>query len=201
MSGQILEKLFNSPVKAKLLKLFLRNEDLFFSTREILLKTQLKIGQIRKEIARLKDIGFIKVKMATVKENESGRSGKVAKYSINRDFIFYSELKNLVLKSSPASEEKMKKNVRKIGRIKLLMISGLFLDNETSRMDVMVIGDDMNPKKISNFFANLESETGKELRYVVLTTEEFNYRMSMFDRFLRDVLDCPHRKLINKLGV
>lgn len=201
MSGQILEKLFNSPVKAKLLKLFLRNEDLFFSTREILLKTQLKIGQIRKEIARLKDIGFVKVKMATVKENESGRSGKVAKYSINRDFIFYPELKNLVLKSSPASEEKMKKNVRKIGRIKLLMISGLFLDNEISRMDVMVIGDDMNPRKISNFFANLESETGKELRYVVLTTEEFNYRMSMFDRFLRDALDCPHRKLINKLGV
>jgi hypothetical protein len=201
MSGQVLEKLFNSPIKVKLLKLFLRNEGSLFSTQEMESKTQLKIGQVRKEIGKLRDINFVKIKMTAVKEDDGKRAKKVARYGINRDFVFYPELKSLILKSSPASEEKMKKNIKKTGRIRLLMTSGLFIDNEMSRIDMMVVGDGINSKKFNNFLRDLESETGKELRYVVLTTEEFNYRMSMFDRFLRDVLDYPHRKLINRLGI
>ena len=46
---------------------------------------------------------------------------------------------------------------------------------------------------------NLEAEAGTEIDYAVFDNEEFQYRQKMFDRFLRDILEKPHKKLINKI--
>ena len=48
---------------------------------------------------------------------------------------------------------------------------------------------------------NLEAEIGKELRYVYFSTEDFKYRLSMCDKLMRDILDYPHKKVLNKLGI
>jgi len=48
---------------------------------------------------------------------------------------------------------------------------------------------------------SIESSVGKELHYVLMNTHEFKYRREMFDRFVLDVLEFPHRKLINKLKI
>ena len=46
----------------------------------------------------------------------------------------------------------------------------------------------------------IESEIGKELRYAYFSTEDFQYRLSMCDKLTRDILDYPHKKILNKLG-
>ncbi|MBI2454166.1 MAG: hypothetical protein HYV54_01155, partial [Parcubacteria group bacterium] len=51
------------------------------------------------------------------------------------------------------------------------------------------------------FIKGLESDTGRELRYVILGVEEFKYRLGMFDRFVHDIMEYPHQKVINKLGL
>ena len=73
------------------------------------------------------------------------------------------------------------------------------LDN--TRVDIMVVGDDIDFKRFSDFIKRLEGDLGVELRYVVLGTEEFRYRFDMFDRFVHDILEYPHRKVINKLKI
>jgi len=47
----------------------------------------------------------------------------------------------------------------------------------------------------------LEPKFGREIRYTILSTPEFRYRLTVQDRLLRDVLDFPHRILINRAGI
>jgi len=189
MAKEILEQLFDSPVKVKLLKLFLRNPEESFGLRETVKKTRADKISCRRLISKLEEIKFIKSKF---------KSGKKI-YSLNSGFVFYNELKTLVLKSSPTSKNKILSRLKNVGRIKLALLSGIFLELENSRADLLIVGDGIKNKKLAGFLKDLESEVGKEINYVVLTTADFKYRYNMFDRFIRDILEKPHEKLINRL--
>ena len=191
MSEQILEQLFDSPLKVKLLKLFLRNPQENFSFQEIIKRVKSDTRSSKRQIEKLKNINFL---------NYKHRAGKKV-YSVNPRFVFYNELRTLIFKSSPASKEKILKRLKNLGRVKLALISGVFINLENARVDLLVVGDSLKKNKLTNFLKDLEAEVGKEIDYVVLTTEDFKYRYDMFDRFLRDVLEKPHEKLINKLRI
>jgi len=191
MAKEILEQLFDSPIKVKLLKLFLRNPGEYFGLNDLAKRTRTDKSSCRRQVAKLFDIKFIKSKL---------KSGKKL-YSLNPAFDFYSELKTLVLKSSPASKNKILDRLKNVGKLKLALLSGIFLDLENSRADLLIVGDGIKNKNLTNFLKDLESEVGKEIDYVVLTTIDFKYRYNMFDRFIRDILERPHEKLINKLKI
>lgn len=191
MSKEILEQLFDSPVKVRLLKLFLRNKASSFTCQEAAKRIRGNSSVCQSQIRKLESIKFI-----------SSRIKKGKKYySINQDFTFYNELKTLVLKSSPASRGKILKRLRGLGRINLVVLSGIFVDADNARIDILIVGDGIKNKNLSSFLKDLEAEVGKEIDYVVLSTEDFKYRYDMFDRFIRDVLEKPHDKLINKLKI
>lgn len=191
MAKEILEQLFDSPVKVKLLKLFLRNPEESFGLGEIVKRTRADKLSCRRQVAKLDEIKFLKSRF---------KSGKKI-YSLNTGFDFYHELKTLVLKSSPASKNKILQRLKNIGRVKLALLSGIFVDLGNSRADLLIVGDGIKNKGLGNFLKDLESEVGREIDYVVLTTADFKYRYDMFDRFIRDILEKPHEKLINKLKI
>ncbi len=139
-----------------------------------------------------------KKRTPSVKHRVSNRSNGLA-YEISRHLPFFNELRNLILKISPPSFPRLEKSIRKIGRLKLVAATGAFLNLNNSRIDLLLIGDDIDYKKLNNFIKNLEAEMGLELRYVIMGTDEFVYRYNMFDRFTRDILDSPHKKVINKI--
>ena len=70
---------------------------------------------------------------------------------------------------------------------------------EKARAEIILIGDRISEKKTERFLHAIEAQAAKELRYVLMTTEEFIYRKKMFDRFVLDVLELPHRIVVNKL--
>ena len=45
----------------------------------------------------------------------------------------------------------------------------------------------------------MEAEIGRELSYGVFETDDFRYRVSVCDKFIRDILDYSHKKILNKL--
>lgn len=197
MPERILEQLFDSPVKVKLLKLFLRNPNKQFLMQDIARKTQEHGAAAKKQVKGLENIKLIQAKR--VKSNKKKETIGGLYYSVNPNFDFYPELQSLVLKSSPTSKEKMLKRLMKIGRIKMALISGVFLNCENYRVDLFVVGDGLSQKKLVNFLADMEAEVGKEIEYAAMETKEFDYRFHMFDRFVRDILEKPHEKLLNKL--
>ncbi len=67
--------------------------------------------------------------------------------------------------------------------------------------DAYVVFKEDSPMKLENAVKTLEAEIGKELKYVWFDTNEFTYRVSMYDKLIRDVLDFPHEKILNRLNV
>ena len=128
-------------------------------------------------------------------------------YSLDPDFEFFGELRNLILKSSPAEKDKMIKKILGLGRIKLAVVSGIFmaenggLDIYDTVADLFIVGDDISKKKLRAFLTALEAEVGKEVKFTLMDKDEFQYRYGMFDRFIRVLLEGPHEKIINKLGI
>ena len=191
MSKEILEQLFDSPIKVRLLKLFLRNKELSFTLQEAAKRIRSNSNTCQSQIRKLDSIKFI-----------TGRTKKGRKYySLNSDFDFYNELKTLVLKSSPASKNRIFKRLKGLGRISLVILSGIFVNIENARIDILIVGDNIKKKNLSSFLKDLEAEVGKEIDYVVLSVSDFKYRHDMFDRFIRDILEKPHEKLINKFKI
>lgn len=125
-------------------------------------------------------------------------------YALNPGFEFFYELKDLILKSSPAEKDRMIQRLNKIGRIKLAVISGIFINKENLDpliTDLFIVGDDIDRRKMRAFLKATEAEVGKEIRFTIMDKEEFQYRLAMFDRFIRVLLESPHEKLINRLGI
>lgn len=191
MHEQILEKLFESPAKTRLLKLFLRNTKTLFSASEVRKRTQLDARAVSKQLDIFRSIGLVK---ATTRKKE-----KV--FGVNPSFAFFDELSNLVLKSSPASKEKMTNRIRGLGKVKMAVLSGIFMEENMGnrRVDMLLVGDAISDRKLTNFIKSLEAEAGTEISFALLSSEEFVYRYKMFDKFVHDILEKPHEKIIDKL--
>lgn len=190
MSEPILEQLFDSPVRVRLLKFFVYNGEGMFAVADIAKRIQAEPRLARRELERLARVGFIKTKRS-----------RETLYQTNAGFAFFNELKTLVTKSSPTSKERMLERLQRLGRLKLVVLSGIFIDLMNAKADLLIVGDGIREGKMNAFFRDLEAEVGKELDYVVLSSEDFQYRYNMYDRFVRDILERPHEKLINKLGL
>ena len=127
---------------------------------------------------------------------------KDKKYVLNPEFGSLNELRDLILKSLPAEKDMMTQRINKLGRIKLAAISGIFLNKDNLDpllVDLMIVGYDIDQRKLKMFLKSLEAEVGKEIKFAVMDKEEFEYRMNMFDRFVRVFIEGPHEKLINRL--
>ncbi len=145
-----------------------------------------------------------KTNSKTKSKAKSVKAPRKLTYFLNPGFEFISELRDLVLKSSPAEINKMIERINKLGQVKLAVVSGIFIGKENpdpSIADLLIVGDDLDNRKLRIFLKSLEAEVGKEIKFALMEKEEFKYRLSMFDMFVRVLMEGPHVKLINKLGI
>ena len=77
-----------------------------------------------------------------------------------------------------------------------MIVSGVFIKNEDSRVDLLIVGDKMKRGKIEEGIRKLEAEIGAELVYAIFETKEFLYRLNMYDKLVRDIIDYPHEVLL-----
>ncbi|MFA5993760.1 MAG: hypothetical protein WC823_02245 [Parcubacteria group bacterium] len=188
MSSEVLEILFGSKERARLLRFFLQNPSQEYAYADIVRRNMFK-GNVKKEVENLRKIKFILSRT---------RKGKIS-YALNQEFSFYPELKNLISKSNVYPQCKSIANVDKIGNIKLAAISGVFINYPKSKADMIIVGDDIKRAKLKNLMSNLEAEIGKEIDFVLMNGEEFKYRLNMLDKFILEFLEGPHEELINKV--
>lgn len=186
-----LDVLFDSPIRLRLLKLFLFNPDRGFDCKMVAEILNTATGLIKKHLKKLSKTRFIIAKKINGKQI----------FKTNESFVFYDELKELIARASPASKEKMLRQLKRLGGVKLAVLSGIFLNLDNSHADLLVVGDKIKSSKFDLFLKELEAEVGKEINCALMTTKEFYYRYNMYDRFIRDLLDFKHENLINKLKI
>ena len=205
----ILTALFGSETKVKILRLFIFNPAIPFFLKEISSRTQSLPRLVRKELNILEKANILIKKRQISKDIQtSGRADKITTrkvqgigYILNSKFPYLNPLKNLLTITSLQADDSLAKRFTNAGRIKLLIASGVFIQNWDSRVDLLVVGDELNLSKIESVIKNIEAEIGKEIAYSAFETQDFEYRLGIHDRLVRDILDYPHVTLLDRLSL
>lgn len=188
---EILGKLFGSVARVKIMRLFLSNPELVFESKDVALKSKVTPKTARRELNALKSAGLIK---------SSSRSKKTS-FSLNQSFQFIEPIKVLLVNLGSGTHQDITKRLLSVGRVKVIMLSGIFAHNWDGRIDILVVGDKVKPNLLTKVIKSIESEIGKEVHYAALDTADFYYRMGIGDKLVRDVLDYPHQIVLDKLGI
>lgn len=187
--SEILEALFGSKAKTRIIRFFLLNSEKEYSIQDVAKKNMLAVASVRKEVNELKKIKFL---LEKTKKGEKG-------YILDQEFCFYSELKNLFAKSTASPESKSLLKLKNIGDVKLALVSGIFLNYPKSKVDMVLVVNNVSRSKLKSVMNSLEAEIGKEVSFVLMNSEEFKYRLDMLDRFLLDFIEGTHLELIDKI--
>ena len=186
-----LAKLFSSSTRVKLLRLFLFNPSLSFTVAEAARRARIPEREARKEMTLFASIQLIE---------KARRGGKSARFVLRGDFAYLAALQGLLLNASVTGGD-LYERLRHAGVVKLLMLSGIFLGEWERRLDILIVADKVKERLLKERIRRLESEIGRELRFAVLSTDDFFYRLSMNDHLLRDVIDYPHAIIYDRLNI
>ena len=193
---EVLAKLFGSGDKVKVMKLFILNPDLVIESKEISRRGKITPAAARHELSGLKAIGFIKPQ----KKVEKGKK-TINGWQLNPTFLYLGHLRGLLKTELVTRKLELTDRFSAAGKIKLLLIAGIFIQDNDSRADIVLVGDRLKRGAIERAVKAMEVEIGRELNYAIFETSDFLYRMEAYDKFIRDLLDYPHEKIINKLGI
>lgn len=180
---EILGKILGSTARVKIMRLFLLNPSKFFLSKDISKRSRVNPALTNKELKLLLSINFIR------------KNGK-EEYFFNSSFKYASEIEDLLINSDSFDKNAILEIFKKVGKIKLLIVSGIFIKNKDSRVDILIVGDKLSRGKIDEAIRKIEAEVGTELVYAVFDMKEFNYRLNMYDKLVRDVIDFPHEIVI-----
>ncbi len=190
----MIEQLFGSKTRVKLLQLFYSNPNRSFYVREITRKIDEQINSVRRELANLLSIGIIS------SDDQQNR----LYYEVNQKYEFYRPLAAIFGKGSvkdlgkaPAAKSDDVSDIRNIGNVQLALLTGQFTRDETAGIDLLIVGD-VNGVKVQKYVKDLEEKEGREVRYAVMDLKEYEYRKQIKDRFLLAVMNAKKQIIIDK---
>ncbi len=197
----MIEQLFGSKTRVKLLHLFYSNPNRSFYVREITRNIDEQINSVRRELANLLSIGII----------SSDSNNNRLYYEVNQDYEYYPPLSTIfggdtgtttAAKKPVASVSADKKDhpIKSIGNVELAILTGHFTRDESSGVDILIVGD-LNPTQLNKYISELEKQESKDLRYTVMSPDEFRYRQEINDRFVSLVLNSKKQVVADKNGL
>jgi hypothetical protein len=187
---ETLSKLFSGEGRVKVMRLFLFNPEMQFSLDQIVDKAKVSKKVAKSELDILTKSGMLKK-----------RKGKINFWHLEPSFEYLLPLQNLLINTRPLRKDEILKRLTKVGKLKMVIVSGVFIQNPDSRVDLLIVGDNLKRTAIDRIVKNMEAEIGKELIFASFETSDFHYRLGMYDKLIRDILDYPHQKLLDKLGL
>ena len=184
----MLEELFVSRVRVKILQLFLSSpQESLFHVREIVRRVSEEINAVRRELARMEKFGMV------VSEWRANRR----LYRFRKDYIYYKELSSLVAKTTGLGGNLIK-NKNKLGKIKFAFLSTRFLKGlpiSSNDVDLLVVGSIVLPE-LQAIIADEQAKREAEINYSFMDEAEFKFRVRRRDPFILHVLVQPKVMLL-----
>jgi predicted transcriptional regulator len=191
----MIEQLFGSKTRVKLLQLFYSNPNRSFYVREITRKIDEQINSVRRELSNLLSIGII----------TSDNTNNKLYYEVNQKFEYFEPLqqifgggvKNVSKKTGDEDEDNsVEAQLRAVGHIDLAVLTGQFTRDDRAGVDVLVIGE-VNPNAMQKFVDTLEKQENKSLRYTVMSLPQFQYRQQIKDRFAVSITSAKKQVVVD----
>ena len=184
--GERVEKIFGSGERVRIMKLFLFNAENVFDMAEVARRAKVTLGLARRELLNLEQAGFLQRKMH-VREvmRQKHRKMTLSKkkregWRLNYKFGKLEPLYNFLSELSVYKHEELIDKISKGVKLELFIISGIFLKEIDSRVDMLIVGDGLKLNVLEETIKNMEAEIGREIRYSIFETSEFKYRLSVF---------------------
>ncbi len=176
----MLEQLFGSRTRVKLLRLFLFNPQVSFYVREITRKIGEQLNSVRRELANLSSLGLV-----TAEQHEDKKY-----YKLNNQFALIRELTDVLLKSQILLEQHFIKSMKESGKIRYLALTGSFSGLKQSPTDILIVGQ-VNKAMLVSAIERFQREIGREINYTLLSSRDYNERRKLADKFLLTILSGP----------
>jgi hypothetical protein len=186
-----ISRIFGSPARVKLLRLFLFNRSEAYPLSEVATRAKVSPEETRRELAVLIASGLLR---------RSG-GGKRVLYKVNHNFEHLAAFEAFMRTTTTTRPSVLLASFKKAGTLRLVLLSGFFTGSTESELDILVVGDRLDERSLARTVTSLEAELGREIRYAAFSTEDFRYRLGIYDRLLRDVFDYPHQLLLDKIGL
>ena len=189
----MIDSLFGSKTRVKLLHLFLNNPEKSFYVREITRMIDEQINSVRRELANMVSVGIVQ---------QDAIDNKLY-YSVNEDYPYIKPLaaifsdKNTEGGAGAAGGVSWKDSLGRMRGLKLAIISGKLVVGSSSAVDLLLVGDDMSAVTIKNLVKKIEKDRKIEINYAVISYDDFYYRMSVKDRFIMDIIRNKHSVLVD----
>jgi hypothetical protein len=183
----MLEELFISRVRVKILQLLLSSTGELFHVREIVRRVDEEINAVRRELARMEKFGMV---------TSEWRANRRL-YKFRRDYVFYAELLAMVAKSTGLGGNIIK-NKSKLGKMKYAFVATRFIKGDPSvegQVDLLLVGQVILPE-LQVIIADEQAKRESEINYSFMDESEFNFRVKRRDPFILRVLIQPKFMLI-----
>ncbi|OGF27598.1 hypothetical protein A2303_02935 [Candidatus Falkowbacteria bacterium RIFOXYB2_FULL_47_14] len=214
----MLGKLFGSKARVKILKLFLLNPGKKYYIREMARDLKLQPNSVRRELENLEKFGLLTSAVAEgeIKDEDNGEASQNNKktgrktdepsktdkkyFRVNADFVLFEEIKALIMKAQILYEKDFIEKLQKTGYLKLLILTGFFVNLPGVPVDLFIVGRLHRPGLLK-VIKEMEGELGREINYTIMDTKEFRYRRDITDVFLYSILEAKKIVVIDELDV
>lgn len=187
----MIDALFGSKTRVKLLHLFLNNPGQSFYVREITRKIDEQINSVRRELSNMLEVGVI----------TSDSSDNKLYYQVNQRYDYYIPLRaifgdnissQVVAVIPPETANNDYNNaIRSIPNLSLALLSGVLVKGSRTSIDVVLVGN-LASTKVKAAIKVIEDGEGRDINYTVLSYDEFYYRLSIRDRFITEIVNGKH---------
>ncbi|MFW5888510.1 MAG: hypothetical protein ACOCVY_02225 [Patescibacteria group bacterium] len=211
----MLERLFGSQTRVKILKLFLLHPDQTYYIRQVARDLELQVNSARRELDNLEKFGILGSGSAP-KKIENGEEGQEKKeegknpargksqekkyYYVNKNFVLYEEMRALLVKSQVLYREDFIESLKQLPGVQLIVLTGLFVNKPDGMIDLFLVGD-VDKNKLKKVIDKLEEEMGRELNYTVMDYDEYKYRSDITDVFLYNILEQKKIIVVDEVGL
>lgn len=194
----MLEHLFGSKTRAKLLTLFVHHPEKPFFVRELTRLIDTQINAVRRELENLVELGLVNETDVAAVEGVKHPGLKRKYYKMNEIFPLLQEIRMLITKAHVLMERKLDREISALGDIHYAALMGAFIGKSGSPVDLFIVGtiDGAATKKLMK---KLEEELGFEVNFTCMTPQDFKYRKEITDRFLYSILEAPKNVMVNRL--
>ena len=195
----MVEQLFGSKTRVKLLQLFYSNPNRSFYVREITRKIDEQINSVRRELSNLLSIGIIIVSESTDHK---------LYYEVNQKYEYFEPLQEIfggggtkktrkaAKEAGTPTSETVDDEYKALGKVELVVYTGQFTRDERAGIDLLIVGN-VNSNALEKFVAELEAKEGKELRYTTMNLADFKYRSQIKDRFVSGILEAKKQVVVD----
>lgn len=194
----MIDSLFGSKTRVKLLGLFMNNPERSFYVREITRNINEQINSVRRELANLVEIGVV------TRDSVDNR----LYYKADINFRYYHALREMfanetdVVRGPKVEVDAWAAKFAAIKGIQEVIFAGALVYESASPLDLIVAGDPtMDQSKVRALIKALEKGLDTQLNYSILDTEDLYYRLSIRDRFVLDVLESKHTVVLDDTGM